>query len=132
MKKLLFLLAVPVLFTACQPEDDSFQTTTSETIVSNVVLPDTVKVGDVVDVKLTYQIFNDCGQYVGTDVAKSGNAVLVRPFVKYTYEGNNPCPNNITSGDATVQFKATDAGKYIFLFKKENNADYDADTLVVQ
>lgn len=132
MKKLLLLLAAPALFIACQPESDSYQVSTAETIVSNVVLPDTVKVGDVVDVQLTYQIFNDCGQYVGTDVTKSGNSILLRPFVKYTYQGVNPCPNNITTGDETVSFKAENSGNYFFLFKKKSGAGYDADTLVVQ
>jgi hypothetical protein len=132
MKKSLLLLAAPLFFTACQPDSESVQTNTTETIVSNVVLPDTVKVGDVVDVQLTYQVLNDCGKYVGTDVFKSGNSILVRPFVQYTYQNIDPCPNNITTGDETVSFKAENPGKYFFLFKKEAGAGYDADTLVVQ
>lgn len=131
MKKILFALAIPFLFTACQPEE-SRQVSTVETIVSNVVLPDTVALGDTVKIKMTYNIFNNCGVYAGTDISRNANTILLRPFVRYTFEGNSPCPENITYGEETISFKPEAQGKYLLYFNKGNSIGYEADTLIVQ
>lgn len=131
MKKLLFALAIPLLFTACDPKE-SYQVSTTETIVSNVVMPDTITLGDTAAITMTYAIFNDCGVYVGTEASKNGNNILIRPLVKYTFTGNNPCPENITYGEETVKLTPETEGKYLLYFKKDNSNTYKADTLIVK
>lgn len=131
MKKLFFALAIPLLFTACQPEED-YQISTVETVVSNVSFSDTISLGDTVNIELDYKIFNDCGIYVGTEAVRNVNNILFQSFVKYSYEGNSACPENITTGEETLSFKPEAKGTYYLLFRKENSNGYDTDTLVVE
>lgn len=131
MKKLLFALAIPFLFTACQPEENS-QVSTVETVVSSVSFPDTISLGDTAAISLEYKIFNDCGVYAGTNAVRNANSILFQPFVTYTYEGSNACPENITTGEETIKFHPDVAGTYYLLFRKENSNGYDTDTLVVK
>ena len=131
IKKLIPLIAIPALFTACQPEE-SYQVRTIEADVSNVVLPDTVELGDTAKIVMTYKILNDCGEFIGTDVSRNGNSILLRPMVTYTFDENSDCPEEISLNDVTVKFKPDAKGKYLFYFKKENAYNYVADTVVVK
>jgi hypothetical protein len=131
MTKSLIVLAVPFLFTACNMEGD-YQISTVETIVSNVSFPDTINLGETVDIKLNYQIYNACGKYVGTEGSKSANRLLFRSFVKYTYEEGNACPSNVTTGEETIRFKPDAKGAYYLLFKKDSSPTYATDTLFVK
>lgn len=115
-KKSIFILLLSfIIFMSCSDDDDNDCITYEEIAnVTDVQAPETATVNETVDVTVTFQVKNSCGEFARFDETVSGMTRTVA--VEALYEGCN-CAQVITSRTETYTFTITTAGEHLLRFR---------------
>jgi hypothetical protein len=124
MKKLLILLVTLTVF-SCSLDDDSLENYQDPMPIETALLPDEFTVGETYEITLTYLRPTTCHAFSGIYYQKHNNERTV-VVIGTVFQSNGNCTDLNSELEATFNFKATEAGSYIFKFwqgEDENGED---------
>ncbi len=131
MKKILFILAGIILsvvfFSKCRKKEDDACVFYSNAYVSKVSGANTTLVNQQIDLTVTYNLTNGCGQLTGLDETSYNNSRTINLQAKYV---GCFCTDNILSGQTVYKFKATQVGVYYLNFTRPDKTNL-IDTITV-
>lgn len=128
MKKLKYIgiLVLAILFTACKGADPACK---EEKAASALVkdFPDTMKVGQEIELEVQYIIENSCGEFKEWDVVQHDSVFTIKMMTEY--QGCN-CALQFEDKSEFYTLKFSEVGHYTHKFWVAEN-EYDAYTVVV-
>ncbi|WP_233586851.1 hypothetical protein [Formosa maritima] len=115
MKKIIACLFVFLIF-SCSTNDDSTQDVYYEILpIESAVLPEEFHLGDVYEITLTYIKPSTCHAFNNIYFEQELNERTLA-VVAYVTSGNGNCQPTEIEAEASFDFKAENAGPYIFKF----------------
>lgn len=136
MKKLLLLLVAVMALSSCMHDESPTQFYMEFVPVENVVLPESVSIGNVYEIKVNYSRPTSCHLFQGFLYEEEGNQVTVAVQTIYLIDGN--C-QQYTAGQQAEQAKFNfecrpdyTINKYVFKFYRGQNTDGTDDFLVYE
>ena len=119
-KKNIFILILSIVFFIGCSEDEESDCINYEELsgVTNVEAPETATVNEAVDVNVTFQVQNACGEFAAFDETISGTTRTIG--VDAVYEGC-ACAEVITSRTETYTFTPGTTGQHVLRFKTAPN-----------
>ncbi|WP_029036969.1 hypothetical protein [Salinimicrobium xinjiangense] len=114
-KKSIFILFLStLLFIACSDDDEQDCINYEELAnVTNVEAPETATVNEAVDLTVTFQVQNACGEFARFDESMTGTTRTIA--VEAIYDGC-ACAQVITSRTVTYTFTPQTVGEHVLVF----------------
>lgn len=129
LKTMALVLFVSTAFTSCSSDDDSGnKQTTQKEFVTAVTGPTTGAINQEITLNVTYVVDNTCGSFNKYVESTNGNTKTIEVEVKYT--GSN-CGTTPSTKTQPYKFKVTQAGTYVFKFKK-SATEFVTQSVVIQ
>lgn len=124
--QILFLLLLP--FLSCEKIDDGPCRSFAKAPVTKVEGASTASVNQEIDLTVSFQCFNGCGQFGNFDEVVAGNTTTITVNAKY--EGC-VCTLDLPIRQVTYKFKRSQTGTFDLKFLQTEN-NYWTHTIVVQ
>ena len=130
--KLIFrmlFISLSVLFLSCSRKHHSNNCISyNQAPVSNIEGPKSGSVNQVIDITVSFDCINGCGQFGRFEQTSKDNTTLIKVIAKY--EGC-VCTDNMPTLQSIYKFKAKKSGTYLLKFLQADNV-YLTDTIVVK
>lgn len=128
-KNIFILILSTVFFVACSGDDEPECIDYEElATVTNIEAPETATVNQAIDVTVTFQVKNSCGEFARFEEVVSGTTRTIE--VEAIYDGC-ACAQVITSRTVTYTFTPETTGQHLLRFRTAPN-DFIEATITVE
>lgn len=115
MKKLVFIFALPLLLTSCLKEGSNYISYTGYINIDQITVPDTARVGDVVQISARGGAPNGCWSDLELIMTKQNDSVVNITGIGHFESTDGICPDIYQILDSTFSYKAAKPGTIKFV-----------------
>ena len=120
MKKLVFLLLLPVAIVSCNLESESYSNYSDYIDIDTTMVPETAHVGDTVNIYSRSIAYNGCWSNLKLFYGKYNDTLYIINS-RGVYESNDGiCPEILVMCDSTFHFMPDTSGTFIFVSQSRN------------
>jgi hypothetical protein len=130
MKKVIFILVFPLLITSCLKEGSNYISYTGYINIDMVTVPDTARVGDLVEVFARGGAPNGCWSDLELFMSEQNDSVIIITGIGHYESTDGICTDIYQILDSTFTYKAEVPGKIKFVGQSPNN-NIVIDSLIV-
>lgn len=127
MKKHILVFFALALLTACSKKEE-VKTYEMQTGIIGTSFPDSLKRGDIANLKVYFNYINGCGKFSRIEQHYIGDTITIATFASYR-DGN--CITMMQLDSAYLNYEARTRGTIYFTTKNADNTDGVRDTIVV-
>ncbi len=122
MKKLVFIFAFPLLFTSCLKEGSNYVSYTGYINIDQMLVPDTARVGDVVQVFARGGAPNGCWSDLELIMTKQNDSLVYITGIGHFESTDGICTDIYQILDSTFSYKAMKPGTIKFVGQSPNDS----------
>lgn len=131
MKKLLLLCLTLILCASCSVDDDGTSFSFEILPVESVEIPEEFMLGEIYPITVSYLRPSTCHAFKEFYYLKDNNERTVAP-ITYVFEDNDCETLEDVLIEATLNFKVTSNGSYIFKFWQGEGSDGESQYLTIE